>query len=262
MLSASNFFATDLSMLLFLGLIMVTPVEDSDSVFQNLLRCMQDDLSNLRASEGIPVEPPKSPIASTVLVPFESLYLSLASLLNNDLPYCGCAALTLYTLLRHSASFEVFVLSRSDLDVLLIPLLQKVYEAGASDPNFSSVALVLLIILTQDSTFCSSAHMLILKEVPWYKDTKLSNISLGSLMVVIMVQSTLLHLRSRDFYLVANSLAVLGNSAPQAIHLHAYAARRIVALLDILSRRLLLLQKRQSEVENGNVGSYEDCLHQ
>lgn len=86
--------------------------------------------------------------------------------------------------------------------------------------------------------------------VPWYKETVLTNIPLGSLAIVVLVRTVLVNLSKlrvrilleksvtiQDVYLHSNCLAALANMAPYVQDIHPYAANRLVTLFQMLSKR-------------------------
>ena len=76
--------------------------------------------------------------------------------------------------------------------------------------------------------------------MPWFKERILHNVSLGSLLVIILVRTVQLNLtRLHDSYIQSNCLAILTNLAPSFRALHPHAARSLVSLFDVLARRFL-----------------------
>jgi hypothetical protein len=76
---------------------------------------------------------------------------------------------------------QEYVLVRTDLDTLLMPLLEMLYNAPKRTANQIYMLLIILLILSQDSSFNANIHKLVLPAVPWYQERLLPNISLGSL---------------------------------------------------------------------------------
>lgn len=91
---------------------------------------------------------------------------------------------------------------------------------------------------SQDSSFNANIHKLVLPAVPWYQERLLPNISLGSLVVVILIRTVKYNLsKLRDVYLHTNCLAALANMAPHVQNLNSYASQRLVSLFDMLARK-------------------------
>ncbi|CAL8468041.1 g7580 [Coccomyxa elongata] len=172
-------------------------------------------------------------------VSFSGLYEALGSLLNNER-----TALLLYDALHACLNFQNYVLVRSDLEVLLLPLLHMLYTASGRAPSHLYMLLIILLILTQDASFAANVHKVQLTSVPWYKERLLNRTSLGSLLVVLLLRTAHFNLaKLRDVYLHTNTLAALANLAPHAENLSSHAAQRLVSLFDMLARRYQRLQR-------------------
>lgn len=168
-----------------------------------------------------------------VRLPFASLFDTLGMCLADE-----AAVLLLYSLLQGNSDFLEYVLVRTDMDTLLMPILEALYNAPRRTPNQIYMLLIILLILSQDSSFNASIHKLILPGVPWYKERLLHQTSLGSLMVIILIRTVQYNLsKLRDVYLHTTCLATLANMAPHAHRLSAYAAQRLVSLFFMLSRK-------------------------
>ncbi|KAJ0966427.1 hypothetical protein J5N97_027565 [Dioscorea zingiberensis] len=168
-----------------------------------------------------------------VRLPFASLFDTLGLYLDGE-----SSVLLLYSLVHGNSDFMEYVLVRTDLDTLLMPILETLYNASRRTPNQIYMLLIVLLILSQDSSFNASIHKLILQSVPWYQERLLHKTSLGSLMVVILIRTVKYNLsKLRDVYLHTNCLAILANMAPHVHRLSAYASQRLVSLFDMLSRK-------------------------
>ncbi|CAN8306303.1 unnamed protein product [Cochlearia groenlandica] len=169
-----------------------------------------------------------------VRIPFASLYDTLGMCLSDE-----GAVLLLYSLLQGNSDFKEYVLVRIDLDTMLMPILETLYNASKrTSSNQIYMMLIVLLILSQDSSFNACVHKMILPSVPWYKEHLLHQTSLGSLMVIILIRTVQHNLsKLRDVYLQTNCLATLANMAPHAHHLSAYASQRLVSLFYMLSRK-------------------------
>ncbi|XP_048497320.1 uncharacterized protein LOC104906681 isoform X2 [Beta vulgaris subsp. vulgaris] len=178
-----------------------------------------------------------------VRIPFASLYDTLGMCLADE-----AAVLLLYSLVHGNADFLEYVLVRTDLDTLLMPILEILYNAPRRTSNQIYMLLIILLILSQDSTFNASIHKLILPSVPWYKERRLNHTSLGSLMVIILIRTLKYNLcRLQDVYLHTNCLATLANMAPHVHRLDAYASQRLISLFHMLSRKYTKLAELQND---------------
>ncbi|XP_061990157.1 uncharacterized protein LOC133708686 isoform X2 [Rosa rugosa] len=184
-------------------------------------------------------------------LPFASLFDTLGMYLSDE-----AAALLLYSLLQGNADFLEYVLVRTDLDTLLMPILEALYDAPKRTSNQIYMLLIILLILSQDSSFNASIHKLILPTVPWYKERLLHQTSLGSLMVITLIRTVQYNLsKLRDVYLHTTCLATLANMAPHVHRLSAYASQRLVSLFDMLSRKynkLAEVRNNQMTLAKGN----------
>lgn len=170
-------------------------------------------------------------------IPFTALYDTLGLCLTDE-----CSVLLLYSLVHRNSAFLEYVLVRTDLDTLLMPLLEMLYDAPRKSTKQIYMLLIILLILSQDSSFNASMHKLVLPGVPWFKERLLTQTTLGSLMIVILIRTVKYNLATlRDVYLHTNCLATLSNMAPHVHKLNAYAAQRLVSLFDMLSRKYIKL---------------------
>jgi hypothetical protein len=189
---------------------------------------------------------------SSSRLPFASLFDILGMCLSNEI-----TVLFLYTLLHGNPDFLEYVLVRTDLDTLLIPLLETLYDASRKTSNEIDMVLIILLILSQDSSFNAGIHKQILPNVPWYKERRLHQISLGSLMVIILIRTVNYNL-SKNVYLQTNCLGTLVNMAPHVNRLSAYASQRLVSLFDMLSRKYTKLAELKNEKAHSNNGELND----
>lgn len=178
-------------------------------------------------------------------LPFASLFDTLGVCLADE-----AAVLLLYSLLQGNSDFLEYVLVRTDLDTLLMPILEALYNAPKRSSNQIYMLLIILLMLSQDSSFNASIHKLILPSVPWYKERLLHQTSLGSLMVIILIRTVQYNLsKLRDVYLHTTCLATLANMAPHVHRLSSYASQRLVSLFDMLSRKYTKL----AEIRDNNM---------
>ncbi|KAH0646246.1 hypothetical protein KY284_034130 [Solanum tuberosum] len=136
-----------------------------------------------------------------------------------------------------------------------MPLLETLYNAPRRTSNQIYMVLIILLILSQDSSFNASIHKLVLPSVPWYQERVLHQTSLGSLMVIILTRTVKYNLsKLRDVYLHTNCLATLANMAPHVHRLSGYASQRLVSLFDMLARKYNKLAEMKNDkmhVPNG-----------
>ena len=49
--------------------------------------------------------------------------------------------------------------------------------------------LIVMLILSQDTSFNTNIHKLVPPSVPWYKERLMHNVTLGSLLVVLLIRT-------------------------------------------------------------------------
>ncbi|WVY96118.1 hypothetical protein V8G54_028269 [Vigna mungo] len=192
--------------------------------------------------------------AQHIKLPFALLFDTLGICLADE-----AAVLLLYSLLQGNSAFLEYVLVRTDLDTLLMPILEALYNASTRTANQIYMLLIILLILSQDSSFNASIHKLILTGVPWYKERLLHQTSLGSFMVIILIRTVQYNLsKLRDVYLQTTCLATLANMAPHVHRLSAYASQRLVSLFDMLSRKYnKLAEHKDNKLHTAKGNSFE-----
>ncbi|XP_043695476.1 dymeclin-like [Telopea speciosissima] len=191
-------------------------------------------------------------------LPFASLFDTLGLHLADE-----SSILLLYSLVHGNSDFLEYVLVRTDLDTLVMPILETLYYASRRTSNQIYMLLIILLILSQDSSFNASIHKLVLPSVPWYQERLLHHVSLGSLMVIILIRTVKYNLsKMRDVYLHTNCLATLANMAPHVHRLSAYASQRLISLFDMLSRKYTklaelrndkMLMNKANSIDGGNI---------
>ncbi|XP_014284206.1 dymeclin isoform X3 [Halyomorpha halys] len=145
--------------------------------------------------------------------------------------------LLLYHLLHRNEQFKTFVLSQSDIDILVVPMLRAIYHANDSSCHHMYMSLIILLILTEDVEFNKKVHEIVLKSVSWYVDRQLSEITLGGLIILVTTRTIQYNLlKMRDEYLHTNCLAALANMSSQFSNLNSYVCQRLVGLFEVLAK--------------------------
>ncbi|XP_021235447.1 dymeclin isoform X1 [Numida meleagris] len=164
---------------------------------------------------------------------FNSLYTALCEQQKSDQ-----ATLLLYMLLHQNGNVRTYVLARTDIENLVLPILEILYHVEERNSHHVYMALIILLILTEDDGFNRSIHEVILKNITWYAERVLTEISLGSLLILVVIRTIQYNMtRTRDKYLHTNCLAALANMSAQFRSLHQYAAQRIISLFSLLSKK-------------------------
>ncbi|CAK6955926.1 dymeclin [Scomber scombrus] len=212
------------SLLLLLVLANLTDGPDWPNPYRQAITCFR----NTQDTSSLPVEQPH-----TFQINFNSLYTALCEQQRSDQ-----ATLLLYTLLHQNANMRTYMLSRTDMDNLVLPILEILYHVEERNSHHVYMALIILLILTEDDAFNRSIHEVVLKNVSWYTERSLTEISLGSLLILVVIRTIQFNMtRTRDKYLHTNCLAALANMSAQFRCLHQYAAQRIISLFALLSKK-------------------------
>ncbi|KAI9524685.1 hypothetical protein NQZ68_016694 [Dissostichus eleginoides] len=212
------------SLLLLLVLANLTDGPDWPNPYRQAITCFR----NTQDTSSISAEQPH-----TFQINFNSLYTALCEQQRSDQ-----ATLLLYTLLHQNANMRTYMLSRTDMDNLVLPILEILYHVENRNSHHVYMALIILLILTEDDAFNRSVHEVELKNITWYTERTLTEISLGSLLILVVIRTIQFNMtRTRDKYLHTNCLAALANMSAQFRCLHQYAAQRIISLFALLSKK-------------------------
>uniref|UniRef100_A0A182QNA3 Dymeclin n=1 Tax=Anopheles farauti TaxID=69004 RepID=A0A182QNA3_9DIPT len=179
-------------------------------------------------SQDSPKEDP-----ATFKIDFSSLYNTLCRIVTIDQ-----ATLLLYLLLYRNQRFQKYVMAQQNLQQLVIPILQTLYNAPDSTSHHIYMSLIVLLILSEDDNFNKSVHQIMLKNITWYTERSISEISLGGLLILVVIRTIQYNmLKMRDKYLHTNCLAALANMSGQFQSLHPYVAQRLVSLFETLAKK-------------------------
>lgn len=87
-------------------------------------------------------------------IDFTRLFVTISKVPNDDQ-----TSLLLYILIHRNVHFRTYILSRtSDLDQIVIPILRIMYDCPEKSSHHVYMALILLLILTEDTLFNESIH--------------------------------------------------------------------------------------------------------
>uniref|UniRef100_A0A8C8E896 Dymeclin n=2 Tax=Strigidae TaxID=30459 RepID=A0A8C8E896_9STRI len=187
---------------------------------------------------------------------FNSLYTALCEQQKSDQ-----ATLLLYMLLHQNGNVRTYVLARTDIENLVLPILEILYHVEERNSHHVYMALIILLILTEDDGFNRSIHEVILKNITWYAERVLTEISLGSLLILVVIRTIQYNMtRTRDKYLHTNCLAALANMSAQFRSLHQYAAQRIISLFSLLSKKHNKVLEQATQSLRGSLSSNDSPL--
>ncbi|RXN34197.1 dymeclin isoform X1 [Labeo rohita] len=230
------------SLLLLLVLANLTDGPDCPNPYRQAVTCFK----NTQDSSSIP-----SPQPHTFQINFNSLYTALCEQQKSDQ-----VTLLLYTLLHQNSNMRTYILSRTDMENLVLPILEILYHVEERNSHHVYMALIILLILTEDDTFNRSIHEVILKNISWYTERVLTEISLGSLLILVVIRTIQFNMtRTRDKYLHTNCLAALANMSAQFRNLHQYAAQRIISLFALLSKKHNKVLEQATQSLRGPLGA-------
>uniref|UniRef100_A0A8B9F8V3 Dymeclin n=2 Tax=Amazona TaxID=12929 RepID=A0A8B9F8V3_9PSIT len=189
---------------------------------------------------------------------FNSLYTALCDQQKSDQ-----ATLLLYMLLHQNGNVRTYVLARTDIENLVLPILEILYHVEERNSHHVYMALIILLILTEDDGFNRSIHEVILKNITWYAERVLTEISLGSLLILVVIRTIQYNMtRTRDKYLHTNCLAALANMSAQFRSLHQLSKLIFETqdLFSLLSKKHNKVLEQATQSLRGSVGSNDSPL--
>ncbi|XP_076439068.1 dymeclin-like [Babylonia areolata] len=190
-----------------------------------------------------------SQVTATFRLDYGKVYGTLSSTLHDDQ-----TTLLLYLLIHQNTGMKAYILSRTNIDILVLPLLKILYQAQERNSHHIYMALIILLVLTEDDVFNKAVHEITLKNVSWFKERTLTEITLGGLLILVVIRTIQFNMtRMRDKYLHTNCLAALANMSAHFTNLHAFVAQKIISLFSQLCKRhaRLVEQLRSSAMMEG-----------
>ncbi|XP_065454794.1 dymeclin isoform X6 [Chrysemys picta bellii] len=197
------------SLLLLLVLANLTDAPDTPNPYRQAIMSFK----NTQDSTAFP-----SPSPHAFQINFNSLYTALCEQQKSDQ-----ATLLLYILLHQNSNVRTYMLARTDMENLVLPILEILYHVEERNSHHVYMALIILLILTEDDGFNRSIH-----EV--------------------------------DKYLHTNCLAALANMSAQFRSLHQYAAQRIISLFSLLSKKHNKVLEQATQTLRGSLSSDDSPL--
>ncbi|KAH8391063.1 hypothetical protein KR215_005402 [Drosophila sulfurigaster] len=218
---------------LLLILVLTNHCTAQDNAYRNSLFGCADSKDSPKQSSG----------AVSFQIDFSAVYETLCRIVTIDQ-----ATLLLYLLLHRNERFYRFVMQQPDLEQLVIPILQTLYNAPDSNSHHIYMSLIVLLILSEDEGFNKNVHTILLKNISWYTERTISEISLGGILILIVIRTIQYNmLKMRDKYLHTNCLAALANMSGHFRSLHPYVAQRLVSLFETLARKHTRLDAQLKE---------------
>lgn len=237
------------SSLLLLALISYTDGSiKNQSGSSELRNFYHDALQGFRHIQGSSTVNPSSP----------AFHLNLSRLFQSmcNTQYQEASTLLLYFLIHKNPEVRAYILSKTDIDKFVVPILKILYSAPEQNSHHIYMALIILLILTEDDHFNQLVHEIQVKTVEWYKDRMLRNVTLGDLIILVVVRTIQYNMtRMRDRYLHTNCLAALANMSAYFRNLHSYACQRIFSLLTLLVKKRRKVTEKLANHHVGVVGA-------
>jgi len=185
------------------------------------------------------------------------LYTTVCQQLTSEL-----TTLLLYNLLHQNSDVRAFILSKIDVETLVVPILRVLYSAPHHNSHHIYMSLIILLILTEDNHFNKSVYEVPMHTVPWYTDRVLHDVSLGDVIILVLIRTIQFNIsQMRDQYLHTNCLAALANMSSHFKKLHHYSSQRIFGMLTMLVTKMQKLRIKIKESEISSNQQNEDEVH-
>ncbi|KAL5037624.1 hypothetical protein RTP6_005029 [Batrachochytrium dendrobatidis] len=223
--------------------------------FRKAFAALEDSSSRSQSPSTILSEMSTNPMQ----MPFKSIYHSIIKYIQDDE-----TCLLLYMLLLKNRQFRMYVLSRTDPDVLMLPLLHLIYEAVEKKTNYSQlyILLTILLILSQDDVHNENSHKVTISPPAWFTERIIRFVTLGDLVMLILIRVIQANIsRHRDIYFHTTSLAILANMSSTIIGMHSVVAQRLVNLYELISKKYSKLSKQAEMTESSPTLSLDKPNH-
>jgi len=223
------------------------------------LNPFQESLSLFRHVQGPQIVPNGSENGIIKKLSFHinlsRLYTTICKNLTSEI-----TTLLLFNLIHHNRDVRAFILSKTDIESFIIPILKILYNAPEQSSNHIYMAIIILLMLTEDNHFNKSVHEVPMTDVKWYIDRTLNEVSLGDLIILVLIRLVQFNIsQMRDQYLHYNCLAALANMSCYFKKLHSYACQRIFGMLSMLASKMTKLSvKKQEEQLAENMENFEN----
>ncbi|KAJ3185338.1 hypothetical protein HDU85_001388 [Gaertneriomyces sp. JEL0708] len=240
----------DRSALIFLLLCMQTPTHLPNE-YRNVLKRFLD--SNVAESGAEVVDDEQG-----VNVSFRHVHQTL----------CGTiaveeATMIMYCLIVHNRRFRTYVLSRTDPESLMIPILHQIYDLTERKEGYPQlyVLLIILVIISEDDLFNDTLQRINVPYQAWYTERVVKSTSVGGLVMLVLIKTIQANLATiKDAYVHALCIAVLSNMARNIVSISAMVAQRVLSFFDLVARRFARLcgqLPHEDSDDNLNATSFE-----
>ncbi|KAI8929522.1 Dymeclin [Entophlyctis helioformis] len=176
---------------------------------------------------------------------FRDVYQAIVKRLDKDE-----TCLFLYLLLLKNREFKIYVLSRTDPESLMVPLLRIVYEAVERKTSYSLlyILLTILLILSQDDVYNENSQKVAISPPAWFTERIIRSVTLGGLAVLVLVRAVQANMsRHKDVYFHTTSLAILANMSSTIVGMPGVVAQRLINLYESVAKKYQRLAKRMAD---------------
>jgi hypothetical protein len=143
-------------------------------------------------------------------------------------------SMLLYHLLLQNPAFRIYILSRTDSETLILPILKLINDlidpkSAINYPHLYTLLLTLLILSTDDE-FVDGIQRVHINPTPiWFTDRVVRNVSLGGLVVLVLVRVVSVNLSQGCDARVHNTVTgTLANVCVRSFAVDSAVAQRIV----------------------------------
>lgn len=143
-------------------------------------------------------------------ISFDKLYYAICSTLLSE-----HINLLLYSLIHENAAFRLYLLlyHKHDLDYLLMPMLEILYREVDISKHHVYMIINIWILLTQHQGFDDIIKKIRVKDVPFFKEMVLKDLTLTQVMQIVLLRTLQLNLRTKlkEPHIFNNCLAAFCN---------------------------------------------------
>ncbi|KAI8585589.1 Dymeclin [Geranomyces variabilis] len=185
---------------------------------------------------------------ATLDVSFRQIYQALSSTVASEE-----SCLILYPLLVHNRSFRTYIMSRSDPESFVLPVLKTIYEFSEQKGNFPHLYMLLtmLLLLSQDADFLDGIQKITIQSHTWYTERVVKSIPLSGLCMLVLIRMVQNNLAThKDVYCHSLCTAILANLSHRVLGLNSVVSQRIVSFYELIAKRYLKLTNNRGSSEN------------
>ena len=151
------------------------------------------------------------------------------------------SVLLFYSCILGASDFCEYCLNNDNVEVVVMPLLEMLYQASARTQNQIYMILIVLLIMSQGEIFNANVNKIqITQQISWIKKRILTNTTHGRLIIIVLTRTVRFNMaKLRDVYLHTNCFAALANMAPHFRDVSAYAAQSLGSNYELLANNYM-----------------------